>query len=130
MTTRFATFGAALLATTALTVSAVSAETLRWARASEALTLDPHSQNEGPTTTLLHQIYEPLDRAQPTQAKMEPALGRCTGNPPPMTPTFWFLTLREGVTFHGRASVSIAEEPFGLFAEPGRGPRPRTSRSF
>jgi peptide/nickel transport system substrate-binding protein len=60
MTTRFAAFGAALLATTALTAGAVSAETLRWARAAEALTLDPHSQNEGPTTTLMHQIYEPL----------------------------------------------------------------------
>jgi peptide/nickel transport system substrate-binding protein len=60
MTTRYAAFGAALLATTALTAGAVSAETLRWARAAEALTLDPHSQNEGPTTTLMHQIYEPL----------------------------------------------------------------------
>ena len=26
----------------------------------DALTLDPHAQNEGPTHNLLHQIYEPL----------------------------------------------------------------------
>ena len=44
----------------ALTAGAASAETLRWARAGDALTLDPHAQNEGPTTTFLHQIYEPL----------------------------------------------------------------------
>ena len=48
---------ATLLATTAV---AASAETLRWARAGDSLTLDPHAQNEGPTHTLAHQIYEPL----------------------------------------------------------------------
>ena len=36
------------------------AETLRWARSGDSLTLDPHAQNEGPTHTLAHQIYEPL----------------------------------------------------------------------
>jgi hypothetical protein len=40
---------AALLATTAI---GASAETLRWARAGDSLTLDPHAQNEGPTHTL------------------------------------------------------------------------------
>ena len=43
---------AALLSTTAL----ANAETLRWARAGDALTLDPHSQNEGPTHTIRHQM--------------------------------------------------------------------------
>ncbi|MEX0312176.1 MAG: ABC transporter substrate-binding protein, partial [Tateyamaria sp.] len=47
---------ALLLSSTAL----VSAETLKWARAGDALTLDPHSQNEGPTHTIRHQMYEPL----------------------------------------------------------------------
>ena len=40
--------------------TAASAETLRWARSGDSLTLDPHAQNEGPTHTLAHQIYEPL----------------------------------------------------------------------
>jgi peptide/nickel transport system substrate-binding protein len=44
---------AGLLATTS---AAVSAETLRWARAGDSLTMDPHSQNEGPTHALAHQI--------------------------------------------------------------------------
>jgi hypothetical protein len=56
-------------------IGAVSAETLRWARAAEALTLDPHSQNEGPTTTLMHQIYEPL-----ILRNMEGADGRRAGH--------------------------------------------------
>ena len=38
----------------------VNAETLKWARAGDSLTLDPHAQNEGPTSTLAHQIMEPL----------------------------------------------------------------------
>ena len=51
------------LLTTALMLSVstlASAETLRWARAGDALTLDPHAQNEGPTSALAHQIMEPL----------------------------------------------------------------------
>jgi hypothetical protein len=78
MTTRYAAFGAALLATTALTAGAVSAETLRWARAAEALTLDPHSQNEGPTTTLMHQIYEPLI-IRNMEGQMEAGAGHVLG---------------------------------------------------
>ena len=43
-----------------LGLAAASAETIRWARVGDALTLDPHSQNEGPTHTLAHHIYETL----------------------------------------------------------------------
>jgi len=41
-------------------IATAQAETLRWARAGDSLTLDPHAQNEGPTHTLAHQVYEPL----------------------------------------------------------------------
>ena len=41
---------------TALMAAGASAETIRWARAGDALTLDPHAQNEGPTSALAHQI--------------------------------------------------------------------------
>ncbi|MGL4494975.1 MAG: hypothetical protein ACRCUX_04125, partial [Beijerinckiaceae bacterium] len=52
-------FKAALLAATSLAaVSSVDARTLKWSRSGDALTLDPHAQNEGPTSTLLHQLYE------------------------------------------------------------------------
>ena len=39
---------------------AADARAIKWARSSDALTLDPHAQNEGPTHNLLQQIYEPL----------------------------------------------------------------------
>jgi peptide/nickel transport system substrate-binding protein len=112
MTTRFAAFGAALLATTALTASAVSAETLRWARAAEALTLDPHAQNEGPTTTLMHQIYEPLI-IRNMAGEMEPALAT-NWEPSADDPNVWVFTLREGVTFHGGEEFDSADVVFSL----------------
>ena len=52
MKTHLIPLTAALLATTTL---AAHSETLRWARAGDALTLDPHAQNEGPTSALAHQ---------------------------------------------------------------------------
>ena len=55
-TTTVLTLTSLLLATAA----PLSAETLRWARSGDALTLDPHAQNEGPTHTIRHQMYEPL----------------------------------------------------------------------
>ena len=44
-----------------------------WARAGDALTLDPHAVNEGSTHALNHQIYEPLLIRDRT-GKLEPAL--------------------------------------------------------
>ena len=41
-----------------LTMASASAETVRWARAGDAITMDPHAQNEGPTHALNHQIYD------------------------------------------------------------------------
>ncbi|MFK7755231.1 MAG: ABC transporter substrate-binding protein, partial [Sedimentitalea sp.] len=57
MTSRKLLLAASVLA---LSAAAASAETIRWARAGDALTLDPHAQNEGPTSALAHQIMEPL----------------------------------------------------------------------
>jgi peptide/nickel transport system substrate-binding protein len=65
-----------LLLTTAMVAGTsvfASAETLRWARAGDSLTLDPHSQNEGPTHALSQQIYEPLISPD-MEAKPIPAL--------------------------------------------------------
>ncbi|WP_416915616.1 MAG: ABC transporter substrate-binding protein [Roseicyclus sp.] len=112
MTMKLAAFGAALLATTALTTASASAETLRWARASEALTLDPHSQNEGPTTTLLHQIYEPLI-VRNHRGEMEPALA-LSWEPSASDPNVWVFQLREGVTFHGGESFDAEDVVFSL----------------
>ena len=91
-----------LLATVAAAAFAASltgaaAETLRWARAGDSLTLDPHAQNEGPTHTLAHQIYEPLLHRD-MEAKVIPALA--TSWAPTSDPSVWEFKLRSGVKFH------------------------------
>jgi ABC-type transport system substrate-binding protein len=50
----------AAAAALALAVTAADARTVKWARGADALTLDPHGQNEGPTIAFNNQIYEPL----------------------------------------------------------------------
>ena len=100
---------AGLLATTS---AAVSAETLRWARAGDSLTMDPHSQNEGPTHALAQQIYEPLISPD-MEAKPIPALATSwavkEGNP-----NVWVFKLREGVKFHGGEDFTAEDVVFSF----------------
>ena len=99
---------AMLLSSTTL----ASAETLRWARAGDALTLDPHAQNEGPTHTVRHQIYEPLIIRDVTGA-FEPALATEWG-PSEADPNVWVFTLREGVKFHDGADFTAEDVVFSF----------------
>src|SRR5262245_51755662 len=99
------------LAVLALAVTAADARTLKWARTGDALTLDPHAQNEGPTHTLMHQIYEPLlirDHA----GKIHPTLAvswQVTGDP-----TVWEFKLRQGVKFHNGNPFTADDVVFSL----------------
>lgn len=102
---------ATLLATTAMAPFA-QAETLRWARAGDSLTLDPHAQNEGPTHTIAHQIYEPLLIRDMTGA-FEPALATDWA-PSPDDPNVWVFNLREGVTFHDGAAFDASDVVFSI----------------
>ncbi|MEL7046538.1 MAG: ABC transporter substrate-binding protein [Pseudomonadota bacterium] len=103
-----------LMCATAIAVcaGAASAETLRWARAGDALTLDPHAQNEGPTSALAHQIMEPLVMRDMTGA-IVPALATEWG-PSEDNPNVWVFTLREGVTFHDGAAFDSEDVVFSL----------------
>ncbi len=101
---------AALLATTAMT--GASAETLRWARAGDSLTLDPHAQNEGPTHTLSHQIYEPLiirDHSGEFQAALATDWAPKEGDP-----NVWVFNLRQGVTYHDGADFTAEDVVFSI----------------
>ncbi len=100
MKLRATALAAALLAGTCLTATA---ETLRWARAGDSLTLDPHAQNEGPTHTLAHQIYEPLLHRD-MSGKIVPALA--TEWAPSDDGNVWQFTLRKGVKFHDGAEFN------------------------
>ena len=102
-----------LLAALVCTVVAgtASAETLRWAAGGDSLTLDPHAQNEGPTHTLNHQIYEGLVQRD-MEGKMIPALAtewKLTADP-----NVWEFKLREGVTFHDGATFDSEDVVFSL----------------
>ncbi len=105
----------ATLLSTAMVLSMAlpaTAETIRWARAGDALTLDPHAQNEGPTSALAHQIMEPLVMRDMTGA-MVPALATEWG-PSEADPNVWVFKLREGVTFHDGASFDSEDVKFSL----------------
>jgi peptide/nickel transport system substrate-binding protein len=106
-TTLFLT--AALLAGTTI---GASAETLRWARAGDSLTLDPHAQNEGPTHTLAHQIYEPLIIRDMTGA-FEAALATDWA-PKADDPNVWVFNLRQGVTYHDGADFTAEDVVFSI----------------
>ena len=104
---------AALMATTALAAALpASAETLRWARAGDSLTLDPHAQNEGPTHTLAHQIYEPLlirDMTGEFQSALATDWALSEEDP-----NVWVFNLRDGVTFHDGADFTAEDVVFSI----------------
>ncbi|EKE44649.1 extracellular solute-binding protein [Oceaniovalibus guishaninsula JLT2003] len=106
---------ALLLAGTAIPAGA---ETLRWARAGDALTLDPHAQNENPTVTLSHQIMEPLV-IRDQNAEIVPALATEWAVSDD-DPNVWIFKLREGVKFHDGADFTASDAKFSL--DRARGP--------
>ena len=89
-----------------------SAETIRWARSGDALTLDPHSQNQGPTHTFNHHIYETLvDRD--SEGNLIPRLAT-EWNVKEDDPTVWVFNLRQGVKFHDGADFTAEDVVFSL----------------
>jgi peptide/nickel transport system substrate-binding protein len=90
----------------------VSAETLRWARSGDSLTLDPHAQNQGPTHTFAHHIYETLvDRE--TDGALIPRLST-EWTLKEGDNTTWVFKLREGVKFHDGADFTAEDVVFSL----------------
>lgn len=91
----------------ALTLTAADAKTLRWARVGDALTLDPHSANEGPTSALLRNVYETLvDRD--IDGSLKPLLAT-EWFIHPDDPTVWVFKLRQGVKFHDGADFTAED---------------------
>lgn len=103
---------AAVMIATALIGLSASADTIRWARAGDALTVDPHAQNEGPTNALSHQMMEPLVMRDMT-GKMVPALATEWG-PSANDPNVWVFKLRQGVKFHDGATFDSEDVKFSL----------------
>lgn len=100
-----------LCLSTALVVLPVQAENvLRWASQGDALTFDPHAQNEGPTNTANLQVYEPLIRRDANLTKV-PGLAVSWTT---VEPTVWEFKLREGVTFHDGAEFNAEDVVFSF----------------
>lgn len=86
---------AAVAAVVLCATTAAEAKTLRWASQGDALTLDPHAQNEGPTTAMNLHVYDPLIGRDPKLAKV-PALALSWK---PIAPDTWEFKLRPDVKF-------------------------------
>ena len=101
-------------AAAALVLSGVAAdaETIRWARVGDALTMDPHSQNEGPTHTLNHHIYETLV-GRSLDGSLTPRLATDWGISEE-DETVWVFTIREGVKFHDGSDMTVEDVVFSL----------------
>lgn len=103
---------AAALATAGLLQAAPAlAETVRWARSSDAATLDPHSVNTGTNINISHQLYEPLV-LRDIKGKLIPALA--TSWKLTSDPTVWEFKLRPGVKFHDGSTLLADDVVFSL----------------
>lgn len=111
MRIKLSSIAAALLASSML-VTAASAETVRWARAADATTLDPHAQNLGTNHTFNHHIYETL-LIRDLEGNLIPRLATDwyikEGDD-----TVWVFELREGVTFHNGNDFTAQDVVFSL----------------
>ena len=90
--------------------SSAWAKTIKWSMQGDSLTLDPHAQNEGPTTQVSRQIYEALvERA--VDMKIQPALATKWKATDPNT---WVFTLREDVKFSDGSKMTSDDVVFSI----------------
>ncbi len=107
---RSLTGASALALAAALAAAPASAENvLRWTSQGDALTMDPHAQNEGPTISMNGQIYESLVTRDYNLA-LQPELatsweGDLEG---------WTFTLRQGVKFHDGSDFTAEDVAFSF----------------
>lgn len=92
-------------------VKPVRAENVvRWSSQGDAITLDPHGENEGLTLAIQSQIYEPLIERDPALA-LEPMLATSWR---PVEPAVWEFEIRQGVTFHDGRPFTVDDVVFSF----------------
>lgn len=101
---------ATMLGGFALSGMSAEARTLKWARSGDSLTLDPHGQNEGPTTALNNHMYEALTERD-FAGKLGPALAT-SWQVLATDPQIWEFKLRAGVKFHDGAPFTADDVVF------------------
>ena len=82
---------------------------LRWTSQGDALTMDPHSQNESPTIAFNGQIYEALV-ARDIEMNLVPELAESWT----ASADGWTFKLRQGVTFHDGADFTAEDVVFSF----------------
>lgn len=88
---------------------ALAENVLRWTSQGDALTMDPHSQNEGPTIAMNGQIYESLV-TRDADLTLQPELAESweAGS------DGWTFKLRQGVKFHDGADFTAEDVVFSF----------------
>lgn len=103
---------AALMLGAALLVAAPARaeNVMRWASQGDAMTMDPHAQNEGQTRTFAQQVQEPLVARRPDLSKV-PGLAVSWRL---VNPTTWEFKLRPNVKFHDGRPFSADDVVFSF----------------
>jgi len=104
----FAALLAALI--TAAPMAAQAENVLRWASRGDALTFDPHGQNETPTITALTQVYETLV-GRDAELNMIPQLATSWDI---VEPTVWEFQLRGDAVFHNGEPFTADDVVFSI----------------
>ena len=90
--------------------SSAWANTIKWSMQGDSLTLDPHAQNEGPTTQVSRQIYETLI-TRGLDMKIGPQLATEWTTTDPNT---WIFKLRTDVKFSDGSSMNSEDVVFSI----------------
>ena len=86
------------------------AKTIKWSMQGDSLTLDPHAQNEGPTTQVSRQVYEALV-TRGLDMSIEPQLATDWKTTDPNT---WIFNLRKGVKFSDGTDMTAKDVVFSI----------------
>ncbi len=101
---------AALMSAWLALLAPAAAQAFVWARSSDALTLDPHAVDEGPTVALIQNIYEGLTERDRT-GRLGPLLA-VSWRMLPEDPRVWEFRLRGDVFFQDGSRFSADDVVF------------------
>ena len=86
------------------------AKTIKWSMQGDSLTLDPHGQNEGPTTQVSRQIYEAL-----VTRGLDMSIGpQLATKWKAVDPNTWYFFLREEVKFSNGQKMTSEDVVFSI----------------
>ncbi|MGG7566273.1 ABC transporter substrate-binding protein [Rhodovulum sp. DZ06] len=88
---------------------AAAENVLRWTSQGDALTLDPHAQNEGPTIAMNYMLYDTLVRRD-ADMNLVPSLAESWE----AAPDGWTMKLRQGVKFHDGSDFTAEDVAFSI----------------